>query len=1168
MTKVFIICRSFSKKRWHQIILSMKFSFLLLFAVFLNSLTASVKGQNETFKINVKNVIVRDVLKEVESKTNYRFFFSDNFADIYKTVSIDVETNDVTELLSKMFQKSTVTYKILDNGIVVITPVMTLQQGIIVTGVLTDESGATIPGANVLVKGTTTGVTTDMNGKYTIAVPNENAILQFSFLGYDTKEVVVGAQKVIDMTLTEGAKALEEVVVVAPYSTVSRKSFAGAAEVVNAKQIGKTPVASLAQSLQGNAAGVMVATTQAEPGADVYIRIRGNSSMNASNEPLVLIDNVPSTMTEFTAIDPSDVLAMSILKDAASTALYGSRASNGIIMVTTRRGQKGTMRVTFSGNYSFNRLQNVMDVMDGQQFATYANLAYWQSRANQLPYMDLSSISNNNFQKLLTRNGYVAQGNLQISGGGDKVTYFISGNYAKQAGLLLNTGYSRMGLRANFKADLLNNLTFTFNSNVSRQETQTIENGDSGAMIRLAMMNPIRYIKPGTIFEDGYMIDPDTGQYVYMQDVLPGTLAARIFNRPFNFSTSGEFNWTIIPGLTATTRGSVIYRDQLGYRYDLKAVQISTANSQNRNRANRSSLTRMYWLNENFLNYNHSFNNTHNMSFMLGQSAEKTVTEGFGITVYNFPNDYYTWNNLSAATNAITPSNLSTSSSFKTMVSFWAKAGYSYLDKYFVDFTYRADGSSRFGSQSKWGYFPSVGVRWNAKNEDFLRSINPLTQLSFRLSWGKTGNDGISQGTALSFVGANTAVINGATVSAARASQMGNADIRWEMTQATNFGLDVGVFNDVVVLSFDAYYKKTKDLLYRSLLPYTTGFESITSNIGSVENKGIELTLTTHNITRKDFSWTTNVNFSWNANKVLDLGGDDMVVGFKGDGMMNASSVGNGGAITYFKVGQPMCIFMGYPTTIWQSWDEIYGISGTNADYSKYGTRKILPGLFRYWGSGTNADGTPNGTLTQELNDFVILGHTIPDYTAGFTNTFTYKDFELTCFFTAAWGHKIFNGNSGRLLRFDTGNNEFVKALDCYRSMNVMTGDVGYSGKYPAPVTTGNLNTAANANPTGGGTAYPGAMNETWLEDGAYLRLKTLSLTYNVPKKICGKIGMSALSISGNAMNLWTLTRYSGMDPEMNSTQSTGTGANDRIGVDRSSYPASKTYTINLNIQF
>lgn len=1144
------------------------FSFVLLFAVGLQAFAAG--NSRPAISMDVDGMTIREALKQIEKQTDYRFFYSDDLVYLDNKIDLNVNNSDIDVVLTNLFKSSELGYKLFDNNMIVVSVKEQLQQGVLITGTVTDDAGETIPGVNITVKGSAAGATTDMNGNYQITVAGPNAVLVFSYIGYESQERTVGDRRVIDITLSENALQLAEVVITAAYGAVSRKNFSGAAEVVGEKQLAKTPTASLAQSLQGNAAGVMVSTSQAEPGADVFIRIRGNASMNASNEPLVLIDNVPSTMADFTAIDPNDVLSVSILKDAASTALYGSRASNGIVMVSTRRGQKGSMRVSVSVDHSFNRLQNVMDVMDGPQFATYANLAYRQSGANQLPFLDLSSVSSTNFQKTLARNGYLTQGNIQVSGGSDKVTYFVSTNYANQQGLMFNTGMSRVGLRANLKADLRPNLTFSFNTNVSRQETQSIENGDNGAMVRVAMMNPARNIKPGTTFEDGYMIDPDTGEYVDMQDVVPGTLAARIFNRPFNFSTSGELNWTIIPGLKATSRGSVSYRDQLGYRYDVKALQASSANASSRNRASRSSSTRMYWLNENFLNYDHTFDDTHHTSFMLGQSAEKTTGEGFGVTVYNFPHDYFEWHDLGSALNPIVASNLSTSSSFKSMVSFWARASYTYIDRYTFDATFRADGSSRFGSQSKWGYFPSIGARWNAKNENFLKNFNPLSQLSVRLSWGMTGNDGISQGTSMSFVGSNTAVINGTAVAAARTTSMGNADIRWEMTQTTNVGLDLGFLNDAIVLMVDAYYKKTNDLLYRSMLPYTTGFADITSNIGSVENKGLEVTLTTRNIDRKDFRWTTNFNISWNANKVLDLGGDDMVVGYNsGGGMMNASAVGNGGAITYFKVGEPMCIFMGYPTTIWQNWDEIYGVTGNNADYNKYGEgRKVLPGMLRYWGNGTNADGTPNGFLTEELNDFVIMGHTIPDFTAGFTNTLSFKNVELTGFFTSAWGNKIFNGNSGRLLRFDTGNNSFVKALDAYRPMNVMTGDTGYSGTYPAPVTTGSINSAANANPTGSGSQYPGAMNDTWLEDGAYLRLKSLSITYNVPKKICGRIGMQSLAISGLAYNLWTLTNYSGMDPEMNSTQGGSSGANDRIGIDRSSYPAAKTYTIKMNVKF
>jgi len=1067
------------------------------------------------------------------------------------------------------------------------------QQGIQITGTVLDDTGDPMPGVNVTVKGTTTGVTSDINGKYLITVPNSNVTLVFSFIGYAKQEIVVGERQIIDVTLAEDAKQLEEVVVVA-YGVSRRQDLTTAVEVVGEKMIAKTPSANLAQALQGNTSGVMVATNSADPGADVTIRIRGTASINAGNNPLVIIDNVPSEMSDFSALNPNDVISITVLKDAAATAPYGSRASNGVLMVTTRSGEKGKMQIAFSGDYSLLKVQNTMDVMNAYQFARYNNLAAFNAGTIRLPYQDPGSLDYKDYQGLLIKNGHYLRGNLQISGGTDKVSYFVSANVTDNKGITPNAHLSRLGVRARIIADLRPNLKFTFNSSVQRDQRQTLTNSgsDSGPFMRFAMNNPVNS-RPGFLFEDGYEIDPETGERFEVSDVVINTLAQQNHSRPFSFSTNGQIDWKIIPGLTASVRGSVSYRDQLGYRYVPKDVQRTSGNAAANNLAMRKSDTRMGWFNENYLNYSRKIN-AHDFSLTLGHSVQKTVNEGFEVTVYNFNSDLFGWDLLQGAQHlGSNKPDYRSSSSFKSMVSGFGIFGYNYKQKYYFNSTLRADGSSRFGDNNKWGVFPSASVAWNLKEEEFLRLFSQLSQTKIRFSWGITGNDGIGQGASMSTMNMSRLItLNGKAVTGAQIDAMGNTDIKWEKTMSYNLGLDLGLFNNAAVLTLDAYYKKTSDLLFSVSIPHTTGIDTQMQNIGVVENRGIEATLNTQNIRRQDFRWTTNFNISWNANKVLDLGGEDWVAGYdNASGVLASAQVGNGGALTFLKVGQPMFIFMGYKSSVWQSWDEIYALEGPIGAYV-LGTetaKKILPGQARYWGNGyyykdaeggliLDEHGNPkmieNG-LSTEIDDRVILGHTMPDITFGFTNTFTYKNFELGVFFVGAWGNKIFNGNNSNLFRWTNANNASVRSLDAYRTMNVLTGDVGYSGQYPTPQYTNSRSTPGQSNVStlssnGMNTGYPaGTSAMRYLEDGSYLRLKSLSLTYNLPRSLCQKISIQSLSVSLNAMNLWTLTKYSGMDPEMNSTQISSEGnADRRFGVDTSASPAYKTYTCTLNFKF
>ena len=1145
----------------------MRLSFIILV---IAGLHLSSTGYSQTrISMNVEGITIREAMKQIEKQTDFRFFYSDDLLFLDQTIDLNVSNSSIDDVLNQLFKMSDLGYRVFDNNMVIVSIREQLRQGIRITGTVLDINGEPMPGVNVLLKGTRIGVTSDVDGKYLITISHSDAILIFTFIGYAKQEIAVGERRVIDVTLSEDTQQLEEVVVMA-YGTSRRIDLTAAAEVVNEKQLSKTPTATLAYSLQGNTSGVMVAATGSEPVANITIRIRGSASISADNDPLVIIDNVPSTMADFTAIHPNDVVSITVLKDAAATAPYGSRASNGVLMITTKSGKKGEMQISVSGNYSLQRVYDMMDVMDGRQFANYANLAYDHAGATRLPWTDLSDIPSTDFQRLLIRDGHYAQATVQLSGGSDKVTYFVSANAVGNKGVTLNSKMSRLGLRANFKADLRDNLKFTINSNVTREERQILTNrgNDSGPMFRFAQQNPTQNIKPGTTFDYGWFIDPDTGEQFYVSDVTINTLAQQNFSRPFTLATSGQLDWTVIPGLTASVRGGVNYRNLLGYHYTPGEVQRNFGSVQNNNKAERTSSTRIYWFNENYLNYNLTFGEAHSLSVTLGQSAEKTISEGFGITAYGFQSDKFGWHSLGSSLNYSAPV-LYSSSGFKTMVSAFSILKYHYKEKYYFDATYRADASSRFGHDSKWGYFPSASVMWNVKNEDFLNNNTVLSQLRLRFSWGRTGNDAIGQGIALSNVREDRAVsINGSKVVAAELATMGNVNIRWEKTTSYNIGLETGVLNDALLFTVDAYYKKTNDLLYRAMLPLTTGLSTMTSNIGSVENKGIELTLNSRNVAHRNFRWNTNFNISWNANKVLDLGGEDIIPGYAGSGALGSTHIGNGGFATFLKVGEPMYVFMGYRTSIWQNWDEIYGISGNIGEYSKEGTRKILPGMYRYWGNGQK-DGVPDGTLTNELNDRVILGHTIPDFTAGLTNTFIWKDFELIAFFVGAWGNRIFNGNSSSLLQFSLNNNSFVKANDCYRPMNVLTGDTGYSGQYPTPVASLISNGAPTNSPNGGSSTYVNATSNRFIEDGAYLRLKTLSLGYNLPKTVCAKLGIQSLQIVLNVMNLWTLTHYSGMDPEMCSTMVDDAGnANQNFGVDLSAAPSFKTYTAGLNFKF
>ena len=1060
------------------------------------------------------------------------------------------------------------------------------QQGQTVTGRVTDQHGEVVIGATVIESGTTHGVITNFDGIFSITLTTPDASLDISFIGLEPQTVAVGGRNIVNVVLREDVNLLDEVIVIA-HGTVQRSKFAGAAEVITERQLMQSPSASIAQALQGQATGLMIAQSTGQPGADATIAIRGMGSVTAAVEPLVLIDNAPATMAEFMSLAPVDISSVTVLKDAASTAVFGARAANGVILVTTRAGVAGDTRISFTANFSSVQVQNIARNMDGHQFAQYGNMAARQNRIDGIPFQNMDLITTRNWIPHLLRPGFLATGNLQVSGGGAGTTYMFSVNYRHHQGLLPTSNQMRAQIRARINSELSPSMRFQFTSSASLEQNQLTAGGDSGAFFRLGNMVPIMPLTgtapgaggaPGQVVDGGWWLCEETGDLIPLvgDGTVTNIIGQENFTRPFNFTAGVSliYSPTFLPGFTFTTRANVGYRDTHVLQYHPKTIQTNPDRLETHNIARRRATTRTTWMVENFANYNLSLNdNRHNLRFMVGQSAEQTIVNGFGLDARHFPHDYFRWYLLDAAQG--TPVNIWNTNSFEAMASFFGNIGYTFLNRYTIDFTLRADGSSRFGPQSKWGYFPSIGFRWNARDESFFRDMDHLSRLAVRASWGITGNDRIPQGTSLSTLTTGSVIMGGDLISTTTWNQMGNANIRWERQQMYNVGLETGFFRNAILFNTDVYLRRTSDLLFPHQLPHTSGFTSIMANVGEIENRGIEMSLTTRNIDTNigthNFRWTTMLNVSLNRNRVLHIG-----YGEEGR-LLHLDVHGPGGGAHYQRsrliVGQPMAVFVGHRTSVWQSWDEIFAAQGGELrDWTPFSQNLIVPGGVRFWGAGED------GRLTGTEDDWVVLGQNVPNGIASLTNTFTYGNLSLTVFFNGAWGNSIMNINRRTLMRLDTGNNASLSGFYTWRGMNVLNGDVGYSGRFGAPSWTTNPGGMAgiltpSAAFSHGNAPAPrpqmvGVPHDYWLEDGSFVRLQTVTLSYNVPSNITRRVGVRGIQISASAQNLWTLTRYTGMDPEMSTNNMFAGSPNTRMGWDSDAFPASTTYTIDLNIRF
>ena len=522
----------------------------------------------------------------------------------------------------------------------------------------------------------------------------------------------------------------------------------------------------------------------------------------------------------------------------------------------------------------------------------------------------------------------------------------------------------------------------------------------------------------------------------------------------------------------------------------------------------------------------------------LGQSWQRQESDGFNVDVTRFDTDYFMWNSLGAGAYIGVPG-----SSYKAVnhLSFFTRAIYTYNERFTATFSLRADGSSRFGEDSRYGYFPAASISWKMTKEKWLKNVKWISELKPRFSVGVTGNDRIGEYKSPTMLSSNKVLVNGQSYNGTTISQIGNPNLQWETTHEYNGGLDVGLFKNRIRFSVDAYYKKTYNLLYNYRLPQTTGYSQVSANVGNIDNKGVEFEIHTRNIEHRNFSWNTDFNIGWNKSTITDLGGNDHVVLYHMGNGVNQD-------ITFLEIGQPLGIIKGYETSIYKSWDEVYADEAVWVeDPLNIQTR---PGMIKY--IDQNGDGVIND------QDKVVLGQALPNVMGGFTNTFNYKNWSLTVFFNYALGGKIINTNVTKLDLYQAGNNNaYADGLGAWRPANPITGDQGWmGGSKPLPSSQQSPSTAR---------LYTQNVIDRWVEDGSYLRLKTLSLTYTVPQKISRKIGMQRLMLSLKAMNLWTWTKYRGFDPEMSSSVGT---SNSTLGIDRSSYPASKTFTFNVNITF
>ncbi len=1035
-----------------------------------------------------------------------------------------------------------------------------------VSGRVTDGStNQPLPGVTVVVKGTTLGTATDDGGNFRLDVPSNDAVLIFSFIGYLTEEVTVGNKSTINMSLMEDIAQLNEVVVVG-YGTQRKSDLTGAITQVSGDKLRNTVTANIDQALQGRVPGVQVTQNSGAPGGAVSIRIRGTSSITGSNEPLYVIDGIQiqgdaggtagfdwaggaggqqsRAASPLAALSPNDIESIEILKDASATAIYGSRAANGVVIITTKRGRSGEAKIAYDGFYAMQELPKKIDMMDLRQYAEYNNQV-----AAQVPgiepnerFRDPSLLGpGSDWQDAVFRRAPMQSHQMSITGGTDKSQYAVMGGFFKQDGIIIGSGFDRFTIRANIDGQVKS--WFKVGTNLSFSNTDeviTLNDGGDGVIAQALQMTPsvpIRNI-------DGSFGGPPRDQLSAQIGANPVALALARNNTLSRQTIQANFFGDVKIYRDLTFRSEIGFNQ--GYAlakafvptYEWGSIINDLSQLKQRNEQN------FFWLFKNYLTYNKTLGK-HNISAMAGTEAQRAQYEGSEFYKQNF------------ATNTIITPNQGDNSDIpiggwagaNSLVSYYGRANYNFGDRYLVTGTLRADGSSRFGPNKRWGVFPSLAVAWRLMNENFMPQSGVVSDVKIRAGYGEVGNQAIPN---YAF-GSSLRSIQSAFGMSYINNRIANPDLKWEATAMYNIGADISLWRGRVDLTVDAYQKFTKDMLLQVAIPNymgggAGGINPPYANVGRMENRGLELGLHTRNIDAQRFQWSTDVNFSLNRNKITDLDRNYF------EGLYWYAGFDQ---VTRTMVGQPIGMFYGYVVEgIFKSDDEIrrhaVQISDGSGGPGEPGVNLIDERDGVWVGDIKFKDLNGDGVI--DARDQTIIGNPNPKFTFGFNNTLNYGPFSMTVFLNGVYGVDIFNYQRARI-------ESMTSVFDNQAASVANRAQVGVNAQGERyllnPETTiprfSQLNSNANDR-----------MSTRWIEDGSYLRVQNIILAYTVPKALSQRVRMERLRVYANVQNLYTFTNYTGYDPEIGAFNQSAL----RQNIDMGRYPNPRTYTLGLNVEF
>ncbi|CAM4070800.1 TonB-linked outer membrane protein, SusC/RagA family [Pedobacter westerhofensis] len=988
--------------------------------------------------------------------------------------------------------------------------------------VIDAKTKETLIGAIVHIQGTTHEVSTDKSGSFSFVTGQKFPYtLTVSFIGYEKATVVVDQSPVV-ISLKESFNQLNDVIVVG-YGTQKKADLTGAIASISESEFKKTPVTSLDNGLRGRASGVQVTSTSNQPGGGTSIRIRGSNSVNTGSEPLYVIDGFPiyNDNNSFSSgvisgpktnalalINPNDIVSIEVLKDASATAIYGSRGANGVVLVTSKKGQAGADKIEFNSYVGIQKVAKTIPVLNATDFAKLVN----EANGSKI-YTDqqIASFGEGiNWQNEIFRDAPVQNYQLGVSGGDQKTKYAVSLNYFDQEGVVIHSGFKRYSARFNFEKKLTDQLTFGSTVTSSRtggNQVLSATSGGEGTIGVVAAALAFSPILPVRNASGAYTLENDRG--IPMGN--PVATANEITNESFTNRTLANVfaELKLVKGLALR---SSVGADLLNNKEKYYAPRTVLAGYTVQGLGRVGSLNSNSWLNENTLSYTNTLGK-HSLNALAGFTIQKNKSESIISSASGFVNDNLKADNLGSG--AVINSPVTAVNSFSLM-SYLGRVNYAYANKYLLTLTARVDGSSKFGANNKYGFFPSGSLAWKLSEEDFIKQLDVFSALKLRGSYGKTGNQEIASYQSLAGLTSFSYIIGDKVVKGFAPGNIPNPDLKWESTAQTDIGLDAGFFNNRLNVTVDAYYKKTTNMLLFINVPWSTGFSSALQNIGSLENKGLELSLNA-NILDKGLKWNANFNISWNKNKVLDLGSVSQILTGEINGYLKISDP------IVIQPGQPLGSFYGYVSE---------GIFQNTAEVAASAQKTAVPGDRRY------ADLNGDGKI--DASDRKFIGNAQPKFFGGMSHDFAYKSFDLGFSVNWVYGNEILNSTRAELDLPTGQKNSSQRVLNRWTATNPSN-----------TIQRASLNRAF-------------LFSDALLEDGSYLRLNTVTLGYHLPAKVVKALRISNLKVYASALNLLTITHYTGYDPESNQS-----GQNNILrGIDSDSYPNARTFLLGLNVGF